>query len=127
MLTYVCDWCGRYKKPRERWIVGLAAEHRGATADRCEIAIADRWSKQWARHPFAIHFCSKDHKERYVSSVFAPFHDAEDASRAQGGVTAVKPPTKKSKQRRRRPRKVIETRFSEPDHLRARAWGIKLD
>ena len=131
MLSYVCDWCGRQKKPRQRWIVGLAAQHRGATADRCEVSICDTWSALWARHPFAVHFCSEDHKDRSVSSIFAPYHEGAEEPRAGRGAespaTAVLPATRTAKKRRRKPRKAIETRFSQNDRLRARAWGINLE
>jgi hypothetical protein len=135
MLSYVCDWCGRQMKPKQRWIVGLAAQHRGATADRCEVAICDTWSALWARHPFAVHFCCEHHKDRYVRSIFAPFLEGEEVnapapiSRKPGvAAAAVLPATKTAKKRRRKSRKTMEpSQFSEHDRLRARAWGIKLD
>jgi hypothetical protein len=72
MIQYVCDTCSAIKEPEEVWIVGLAAEAVGVTAARREISIESVWSRETAVHPLAVHFCSTQCKDEYMTRLFAP-------------------------------------------------------
>src|SRR6266571_1459065 len=39
MIQFVCDSCGRVKKPSEAWIIAMAAEAIGVTVARREVTI----------------------------------------------------------------------------------------
>jgi hypothetical protein len=70
MLQYICDWCKRTKQVEDAWILGFAAENIGVVSARREITVASAWTDTQAVHPLAVHFCSEDHKDRYVSALF---------------------------------------------------------
>ncbi len=70
MLKFACDWCERLKGPDETWILGFAAENRGVTASRREVTILNEWDRERAVHPFAVHFCSVEHKDKYMAALF---------------------------------------------------------
>ena len=72
MIAFICDSCGRLKKPEEEWIVGLAAESIGALSARREINILSKWAEPQAVHPLAVHFCSERCKEKYMKKLFEP-------------------------------------------------------
>ncbi len=70
MLLFACDWCKAIKQPEDAWVLGLAAESIGITAARREINILSSWDDAQACHPLAVHFCSLDHKDRYMAALF---------------------------------------------------------
>lgn len=70
MVRFACEWCGELKRPEEVWIMGYAAENLGTTAARREVTVMSGWDYQRAVHPFAVHFCSVEHKDNYVSALF---------------------------------------------------------
>lgn len=70
MVRFACEWCGQLKDPEEVWILGFAAENLGTTAARREITVMSGWDYQRAVHPFAVHFCSVEHKDKYVDALF---------------------------------------------------------
>lgn len=70
MLRFECDWCHRLKDTDESWILGFAAENLGVTASRREVTVLNEWDRERAVHPFAVHFCSVGHKDRYMSALF---------------------------------------------------------
>ena len=70
MVRFACEWCGELKDPDEVWILGYAAENLGTTAARREITVMSGWDYQRAVHPFAVHFCSVEHKDNYVDALF---------------------------------------------------------
>jgi hypothetical protein len=71
MLQYICDWCKTVKQPGEEWVLGFAAENVGVVSARREITVASAWTDNHAVHPLAVHFCSDDHKDRYVAALFS--------------------------------------------------------
>lgn len=77
MLRFACDWCQRLKEPEETWILGFAAENLGVTASRREVTVLNEWDRERAVHPFAVHFCSIEHKDRYMSALFDTSPSAE--------------------------------------------------
>jgi hypothetical protein len=77
MIQYLCDTCSAVKQPQEAWIVGLAAEAVGATSARREVTIQSVWDRQTAVHPLAVHFCSIQCKDEYMTRLFAPEASAE--------------------------------------------------
>lgn len=77
MLRFACDWCQRVKEPAEVWILGFAAENRGVTASRREVTVLNEWDRENAVHPFAVHFCSIEHKDRYMSAMFDTAPESE--------------------------------------------------
>ena len=70
MLQYICEWCKRVKQPGDEWILGFAAEKIGVVSARREITVSSAWNEAQAVHPLAVHFCSDDHKDRYVAALF---------------------------------------------------------
>ena len=70
MLGYFCDTCHRRKRDGQHWILGLAAESKGAQTDRREINILSGWSDSQALHPLAVHFCSERCREKYTNWLF---------------------------------------------------------
>src|SRR5512133_520748 len=70
MLRYACDWCERLKEADEVWILGFAAENRGVTASRREVTVLNEWDRERAVNPFAVHFCSIEHKDNYMAALF---------------------------------------------------------
>lgn len=69
-MRYACDWCERLKGPDEVWILGFAAENRGVTASRREVTVLNEWDRERALNPFAVHFCSIEHKDNYMAALF---------------------------------------------------------
>ncbi|MBV8477406.1 MAG: hypothetical protein JOZ36_12125 [Acidobacteria bacterium] len=70
MLDFVCDTCSAVKEPGETWIVGLAAEALGAVSARREVNIQSTWTREAAVHPLAVHFCSIECKDDYMTRLF---------------------------------------------------------
>lgn len=70
MLRFACDWCERLKEPDEAWVLGFAAENLGVTAARREVTVMSTWDRERAVHPFAVHFCSLEHKNNYMAALF---------------------------------------------------------
>jgi hypothetical protein len=70
MLEFVCDTCSALKEPEETWIVGFAVEAVGAVSARREVNIQSRWTREAAVHPLAVHFCSLECKDDYVTRLF---------------------------------------------------------
>src|SRR3989442_7578701 len=78
MIQFVCDSCGRVKKPSEAWIVGVAAEAVGVTVARREVTIQSAWDEATAMHPLAVHFCSVKCTDNYMAELFATDSAAEE-------------------------------------------------
>ena len=78
MLRFACDWCERLKQPDEVWILGFAAENRGVTASRREVTVLSEWDRERAVNPFAVHFCSLNHKDKYMAALFDTAPITED-------------------------------------------------
>ena len=70
MVEFSCDWCKEFKDPGENWILGFAAENVGAVSSRREVTVVSSWDRERACHPFAVHFCSVDHKDKYMAALF---------------------------------------------------------
>jgi hypothetical protein len=70
MIQFACDTCSALKQPDEAWIVGLAAEAVGAVSARREVNIQSRWTREGALHPLAVHFCSIQCKDEYMTKLF---------------------------------------------------------
>ena len=70
MMDFVCDTCSAVKEPEEAWIVGLAAEAVRADSARREVNIQSTWTRESALHPLAVHFCSTQCKDEYMSKMF---------------------------------------------------------
>jgi hypothetical protein len=70
MVDFVCDTCGAVKEADESWIVGLAAEAVGAVSARREVNIQSTWTREAAVHPLAVHFCSIQCKDEYMTRLF---------------------------------------------------------
>lgn len=70
MLQFVCDYCANVKGPDETWINGIAAENVGTQAARREVIVDPSWRRERAILPFAVHFCSIECKDRYLSELF---------------------------------------------------------
>ena len=70
MIAFICDSCGKMKKPEQDWILGLAAENVGAVSARREVNILSRWGESTAVHPLAVHFCSERCKDKYLKKMF---------------------------------------------------------
>ena len=70
MIDFVCDTCSAVKQPEEIWIVGLAAEAVGVVSARREVNIQSRWTREAAVHPLAVHFCSVQCKDDYMTKLF---------------------------------------------------------
>jgi hypothetical protein len=77
MLQFVCDTCSAVKQPEETWVVGLAAEVVGVVSARRELSIQSRWTREAALHPLAVHFCSIQCKDDYMTKLFG-FTPAEE-------------------------------------------------
>ncbi len=85
MLEYKCDWCGRQKKPKDAWILGLALERNGVSGTRRQFETLRGWSAYWAAHPLAVHLCCEQHKEKYLDALFTspwPAVNRADIARA---------------------------------------------
>ena len=70
MVAFICDSCGKVKKPAQDWVLGLAAENVGAVSARREVNILSRWAEAQAVHPLAVHFCSERCKDKYLKKMF---------------------------------------------------------
>ncbi len=70
MVRYQCDYCEVLKEPGDTWILGFAAENVGVNAARREITIAPRWDEARAVDYLAVHFCSDECRQRYMSKLF---------------------------------------------------------
>jgi len=70
MIAFVCDTCGKTKKPEQEWILGLAAENVGLVSARREVNILSRWAEAQAVHPLAVHFCTERCKDKYMRKLF---------------------------------------------------------
>ena len=70
MVLFACDWCKRIKQAGDAWILGLAAESIGVTASLREINILAAWDDARACDRLAVHFCSVEHKVKYMAALF---------------------------------------------------------
>ncbi len=121
MLAYLCEWCGRPKSVRERWILGFAAEKTGTGGVKREISIAAEWSDEFAHHPLAVHFCSEEHKQAYIMALM----EQPGRRRAAGKLSAKVGP--RPGQRRRRASRRAAVSFSPADEILSRGLGVRLD
>jgi hypothetical protein len=71
MIQFVCDYCANVKQPDEIWINGVAAENVGTQAARREVIVDPAWRRERAILPFAVHFCSIECKDSYLSELFS--------------------------------------------------------
>jgi len=146
MLDYVCDWCKRAKKINEDWILGFAAESVGAARRRREITIIARWCSKSAAHPFAVHFCSEEHKDLYVHqllntqprnkrltrSVAAASTFAAGSVKASPSVVddrevrREKPAARSGRRSGRRKQEAGDGSFSETDYIRSHGLSVRL-
>lgn len=116
MLQFVCDYCENLKQPDEIWITGVAAENVGTQAARREVVIDPSWRRERALLPFAVHFCSIECKDKYLSELFnkpAPLLEVQDAVTEPDGrrvVRAKKMPLVKAIQSRTQTRKKTRGR-----------------
>ena len=157
MLQYRCDWCGREKRPDQRWIIGLAVQRSGVTGNRRQFETLKKWSAKWAAHPLAVHFCCDKHKDKYIEALFtSPWHSpgrnaiakAAFLRRTEGAARKQDPDpvaewyienedsassqeeVKIKKAKRTGTRKVERESkhfFDDNDGIHARAFGIVLD
>jgi hypothetical protein len=114
MIHYVCDFCSVVKQPSEVWILGLAAEQVGVTAARREVSILPTWDSARAVHPLAVHFCSVECKENYMSQLFTSDAAAEDV------VVESEVPAGVAVQRSVLPKKVVVTTVKSRKPRRSR-------
>jgi len=70
MVLFACDWCKAIKQTGDVWILGLAAESIGVTAAQREINILTAWDDARACDRLAVHFCSVEHKVKYMAALF---------------------------------------------------------
>ena len=70
MLQFACDYCEDVKLAEEVWINGIAAENVGTQAARREVVIDPAWRRDRAILPFAVHFCSVECKDNYLTELF---------------------------------------------------------
>lgn len=152
MLQYTCDWCGKPRTTGDKWILGLAADRVGNNVRRRELEILKTWSTYWARHPLAVHFCSAEHRDNYVRTLFRQNNQSPTRIRKRNGRSApaalsvsadisIGPQTRsRSAKRVAAPQQTVarlaepqieqkatsKSRFSRSDKLRAHGMGIKL-
>ena len=77
MIQFVCDSCAMLKRPDDVWVLGLAAESHGVAAARREVTILSVWDRNRAVHPLAVHFCSLECKDNYLSALFGETSEEE--------------------------------------------------
>jgi hypothetical protein len=70
MVLFACDWCKTIKQDGDVWILGLAAESIGVTAALREIDILSAWDDAHTCDRLAVHFCSIEHKDKYMAALF---------------------------------------------------------
>jgi hypothetical protein len=70
MVLFACDWCKAIKQAGDVWVLGLAAESIGLTAAVREITILSTWDDARACDRLAVHFCSLEHKDKYMAELF---------------------------------------------------------
>ena len=70
MLQFVCDYCDNVNGADEVWINGVAAENVGTQAARREVIIDAVWRRERAVLALAVHFCSVECKDNYVTELF---------------------------------------------------------
>ena len=147
MVEYKCDWCEQRKKPGERWLVGLAAEKHSRLGEAREVTVALGWLEHWAQHPFAVHFCSRLHKDYYVARLLGlspcsrslgskPVKSKVETSGCQLGERLENPHTciARKSAKLRRPRTAESSgaghgtplKVSRADHVRAHGMGVAL-
>jgi len=97
MIQFACDSCRRIKGLNEVWLMGLAAETVGVTAARREVTILSVWNSEEAVDRLAVHFCSEECKDKYVTKLFG----REDA-RAEHGKTNMRKAASRTKFSRRK-------------------------
>ncbi len=104
MVRFECDWCQRLKQPDDVWILGFAAENRGVTASRREVTVLHEWDRERALNPFAVHFCSIEHKDNYMAALF------DTVAKTEVEVRRVTPVVEEVEVRRTIPgRRVVKT------------------
>jgi len=86
MILFACDWCKAIKQAGDVWILGLAAESIGVTTALKEINILVAWDDARARDRLAVHFCSAEHKDKYMAALFKTEPVAETVIEAKATV-----------------------------------------
>jgi len=147
VVEYKCDWCEQRKKPGERWLVGLAAEKHSRLGETREVTVALGWLEDWARHPFAVHFCSPLHKDYYVARLLG-LSPGSRSLRAKAVKSKVETSGSQARERLENPHPCIaresvklrrprtpespapgqgkQLKFSRADHVRAHGMGVEL-
>src|SRR5947209_16176417 len=88
MVLFACDWCKRIKQAGDAWILGLAAESIGLTAALREINVLSAWDDARACDRLAVHFCSDEHKVKYMAALFETEPVAETVIEAKATVAS---------------------------------------
>jgi hypothetical protein len=88
MVLFACDWCKTIKQVGDVWILGLAAESIGVTAAHREINILSAWDEARACDRLAVHFCSAEHKDKYMAALFKAEPVAETVIEAKATVAS---------------------------------------
>jgi hypothetical protein len=117
MLQFVCDYCDDEKGADEVWITGVAAENVGTQAARREVIIDAVWRRERAVLPLAVHFCSVECKDNYMTELFD-----KPAALLEVESVAVEPATgRRVVHARKKPAKeVVKTRT-----IRSRKTGLR--
>ena|SRR5437660_2092618 len=90
MIRLVCDTCAAEKRVTDVWLLGLAAESLGRTQSRRELTLLPAWDNTQALHPLAVHFCSIQCKDEYLTALFG-----EDAAHQASALKTRSPGRKK--------------------------------
>jgi len=108
------------------------------------MTVALGWIRQWARHPFAVHFCSVQHKNDYIEHFIGNFNSSlhntlvsthgrplADSGIPRRSSSIIAAPEKARNRVAALPgRRAMNQRpsntFSKADRIRAHGMGIRL-
>ena len=133
-MLYRCDWCGREKRPDQRWIVGLAVQRSGVTGNRrqfetlkyIEALFTSPWHSPGRNAIAKAAFLRRTEgaaRKQNPDPVAEWYIENEDSAKPQEEVKIKKAKRKGTRKVERESKHL----FDDNDGIHARAFGIVLD
>ena len=66
-MEYICKVCGKAKRGDHNWRVGFEKTGPAGSSIEKTIVVLHSWDEQRAQEPNALHFCSEQCEQDYLS------------------------------------------------------------
>jgi hypothetical protein len=67
IVEYICNVCRKRKEADQNWRLGFEKTIPTGSGVEKEIVVLHTWDEKWAQEPNALHFCSEQCEQKYLS------------------------------------------------------------